>query len=410
MGLIPCLERMSETGTPAPEPEKTPGEQIASPASAVEHPYYGRAARLESIVLVVVLCADFIALSYYPDGSIITNPPLVFAASMLYGLLGILRKPAILRISMPAQMVLAGIGCAFGPARFYQWLFVPLVVRACFLVSRRTALFSALICLVVFTVAYSLTFEQRYASLEGGLAALLFAHLLQLSVLLFSAVVITLSLLAEYQSRMKAEKLAREIEEIARKLERTEIGREIHDSLGHSLTTLNLHLTLAEKVFESDPQKSKAALSLARDFARQSIADVRFALQALRSDKLRMDEAVGRLVEDLEKVHSVKVTAVMTWPALSTEQAHHLYCIIRECLNNTQKYAQAKEISIEASYDSAFLNVLIKDDGQGFDPSLPRDGSYGLMGASERLAQLGGSFSVQSSPGAGTVVSIKLPL
>ncbi|HNH72339.1 MAG TPA: ATP-binding protein [Candidatus Obscuribacter sp.] len=169
-------------------------------------------------------------------------------------------------------------------------------------------------------------------------------------------------------------------------------------------------MTLAEKVFESDPQKSKAALSLARDFARQSIADVRFALQALRSDKLRMDEAVGRLVEDLEKVHSVKVTAVMTWPALNTEQAHHLYCIIRECLNNTQKYAQAKEISIEAFHDSECLNVLIKDDGQGFDPSLPRDGSYGLMGASERLAQLGGSFSVQSSPGAGTVVSIKLPL
>ncbi|NJL71486.1 MAG: hypothetical protein HC888_07640 [Candidatus Competibacteraceae bacterium] len=59
-----------------------------------------------------------------------------------------------------------------------------------------------------------------------------------------------------------------------------------------------MHLTLAEKVFDSDPQKSKAALSLARDFARQSIADVRFALQALRSDKLRMDEAVNRLVEE----------------------------------------------------------------------------------------------------------------
>ncbi|NJL71485.1 MAG: hypothetical protein HC888_07635 [Candidatus Competibacteraceae bacterium] len=86
-----------------------------------------------------------------------------------------------------------------------------------------------------FFISYVFTFEQRYASVEGGLSALLFAHLLQLSVLLFSAVAITLALLAEYQSRMKAEKLALEIEEIARKLERTEIGREIHDSLGHSL-------------------------------------------------------------------------------------------------------------------------------------------------------------------------------
>ncbi len=401
---------MSDAGTPVSKFEQPEGEQIALPAPELEHPYYGKAVRLESIVLIVVLCADFIAVSYYPDGSIVTNPNLVVGVSLLYGLLGLLRQPAISRISIPVQMVLAGLGCAFGPARFYQWLFVPLVVRACFLVSRRMVILCGLLCLVIFSFSYVFTFEQRYASVEGGLSALLFAHLLQLSVLLFSAVAITLALLAEYQSRMKAEKLALEIEEIARKLERTEIGREIHDSLGHSLTTLNLHLTLAEKVFDSDPQKSKAALSLARDFARQSIADVRFALQALRSDKLRMDEAVNRLVEDIEKGRSLKVTMLTNWPALSTEQAHHLYCTIRECLNNAQKYAQAQEISIEAFHDSTVLTVLIKDDGRGFDPSLPRDGSYGLVGASERLAQLGGSFSVQSAPGAGTAVSIKLPL
>lgn len=379
------------------------------------HPYYRKVRWLEAIILSVVLSADIIALSYYQTG-VLTHPVLAFAVLILYGGSSIIqaRTSSFSKIVPFLQIALTVLGCAAGPARFYQWLFVPVVVRACFFWTRQQVVILTSGCILLFGLVYCLTFRERQGLADGSildnaLPALLFAHSLQLSVLLFSALLVTFSLLAEYESRMRAEKLATEIEEIARKLERTEIGRDIHDSLGHSLTTLNLHLTLAEKVFTSDPEKSKSSLQLARDFARQSIADVRFALQALHSEKLRMDEAVTRLVEDLEKVREIKVVTRMDWPALNTEQAHHLYCIIRECLNNTQKYAQANEVSIDAKSDGAMLTVVVQDNGAGFNSNEQVNG-YGLKGIAERVQHLNGTCKIESNPGAGTSVSIQIPL
>lgn len=379
------------------------------------HPYYRKVRWLEAIILCVVFSADVIALSYYQTG-VLTHPVLAITVLFLYASCTVIqtRSSSFSKIVPFLQIALTALGCATGPARFYQWLFVPVIVRACFFWTRKQVVALSSGCILLFGLVYYVTFRERQGLTDGSildnaLPALLFAHSLQLSVLLFSALLVTFSLLAEYESRMRAEKLAAEIEEIARKLERTEIGRDIHDSLGHSLTTLNLHLTLAEKVFTSDPEKSRSSLQLARDFARQSIADVRFALQALHSDKLRMDEAVTRLVEDLEKVREIRVVTRMDWPALNTEQAHHLYCIIRECLNNTQKYAQANEVSIDAKPDGAMLTVIVKDNGTGFDATEQING-YGLKGIAERVQHLHGTCKIESTPGAGTSVSIQIPL
>ena len=116
-----------------------------------------------------------------------------------------------------------------------------------------------------------------------------------------------------------------------------------------------------------------------------------------------------RQVEDLEKVREIKVVTRMDWPALNTEQAHHLYCIIRECLNNTQKYAQANEVSIDAKCDGAMLTVVVQDNGTGFDAAEQISG-YGLKGIAERVQHLNGTCKIESTPSVGTSVSIQIPL
>jgi signal transduction histidine kinase len=91
------------------------------------------------------------------------------------------------------------------------------------------------------------------------------------------------------------------------------------------------------------------------------------------------------------------------------EQRRNIYLIFKEALNNAAKYSGSKKIEINSSLYKEQLLLVIKDEGQGFDYSLTKKGN-GLKNLSRRAVELGGRLEIESSPGAGTCVSLSLPL
>jgi signal transduction histidine kinase len=89
------------------------------------------------------------------------------------------------------------------------------------------------------------------------------------------------------------------------------------------------------------------------------------------------------------------------------EQRTCIYRIVQEALRNVTRHAKAKNVRIQLAEDEGALSLSIQDDGRGFLPE--REKGIGLLGMEERVKHLGGWFHVESQPGDGTTIQVKLP-
>ena len=101
---------------------------------------------------------------------------------------------------------------------------------------------------------------------------------------------LSFAVIAERKSRQKAEFLAKEVEALAATLERTRIARDIHDSLGHTLTTLDIQLEVAQTLRQRAPEQALQALDTAKLLASQCLADVRRAVQTMRQTNFNLNQ------------------------------------------------------------------------------------------------------------------------
>jgi signal transduction histidine kinase len=216
-------------------------------------------------------------------------------------------------------------------------------------------------------------------------------------------------LVAERKSRQKVEVLAQQVELQAAKLERTRIAREIHDSLGHSLTTLDVQLQLAQRLFQTNPTASQEAVAIAHQLAKQCLQDVRRSVQMLRHDEFDLNLALTNLTDRIRQDRSLEIHCTLKLPVLTTQQSHQLYCIIQEGLTNIQKYAKATKVNLSGYTTPTAIEIELRDNGIGFDPATTRAG-FGLLGMRERVQLLDGQFKIQSAVGQGTSIYITIPL
>ncbi|MEB3292493.1 MAG: sensor histidine kinase [Synechococcales bacterium] len=203
------------------------------------------------------------------------------------------------------------------------------------------------------------------------------------------------------------------VEDLATLQERNRIAREIHDSLGHSLTAFNLHLDAALRLFQSDPKEAQDLMREAKQLGSQALQDVRQSVTTLRSDPLQnqsLADSIQRLVEDFQRSTQVqpRVTiALSPEPSLPVKTA--LYRIVQESLTNIAKYAQASQVEISLQAPSPTqIQLRIQDNGIGFLPEQTRSG-FGLQGMRERAIALGGQWQVRSQPGQGCVIEVQVP-
>jgi signal transduction histidine kinase len=244
-------------------------------------------------------------------------------------------------------------------------------------------------------------------------------------VFMFGGILLSLQLLVD---RILAEKQAKEelsianqrirsyalrAQEIGGLQERNRIAREIHDSLGHSLTALNLHLEMALKLSQLKPEKSREVLAEAKRLGSIALSDVRQSVSAMRSDPLQNQDlptAIQKLADEFEFSNHLKPLCHLdATPDLPQPIATTIYRIVQEALTNISKYAQASEVQIEIYRRLTELELRIIDNGQGFVPTNNMTG-FGLQGMKERVLSLQGRFAIISEPNRGCQIVAIIPV
>ncbi|MEO0539702.1 MAG: sensor histidine kinase [Cyanobacteria bacterium P01_A01_bin.105] len=361
------------------------------------------------------------------------SPWLQFICIVVFGSLG-LRLPTgsmALRFGHTAlQTLLISITgvVALASGRLFPSMHLVLVIRSCFMYDLVGRLVVSSLSLILFSWTLQLRLRMVLTVLPPRPARLMRQVLpnLQLNTLFLFAltlafvVLLVNALLTERQSQAKLrhaneqlQQSAKEIERLAMDQERSRIARDIHDSLGHSLTALNIQLEGALKLADRDPPKARTFLTEAKHMGSVALQEVRQSVAALRGEPLKgiaLADGIAELVDNFQKASGITPTVDLALPATLSEPARlALYRIVQEGLTNILKHAQPQTVKLAIATHAQRVMLTLTDDGRGFEPTLLSTG-YGLRGMRERAEALGGSFTIQSQPSCGSSLQVSLPL
>ncbi|MCU0570919.1 MAG: sensor histidine kinase [Oculatellaceae cyanobacterium Prado106] len=195
--------------------------------------------------------------------------------------------------------------------------------------------------------------------------------------------------------------------------ERNRIARDLHDSLGYALTSLNIQLQTAIKLWQLDPNQAQRFLTEAHRLGGLAMQEVRQSVKTLREDHLEsqpLNERIAELLHAFRATTHIHLNVQIESPLLlPTPMQTPIYRIIQEALNNICKYAKATQVSLQLSTTATTVHLIVQDNGQGFNLAIAPSG-FGLQGIQERVTLLRGHVQIQSQPGAGCRIEVKLPL
>ena len=203
--------------------------------------------------------------------------------------------------------------------------------------------------------------------------------------------------------------------------ERTRLSREIHDSVGQGLSSINLLLQAAEQVWDTQPVAAREHVRTAASTARYGLDEVRLVVRDLAPTELAVDggtasalpAALRRAAEQAAPGVHVEVRVDGTAVPVPAEIAAALLRTARGALANVAEHAAAQRVAITLTYQVDEVVLDVRDDGRGFAPGrvVPKGSrGRGLAGIRERATTLGGHADIESAPGEGTTVSVRFPL
>jgi signal transduction histidine kinase len=198
--------------------------------------------------------------------------------------------------------------------------------------------------------------------------------------------------------------------------QRRRIARELHDQFGQQLSALMLKLASLRRDQGRRTQFSEQLEPLER-IARQLGADLDQLVSRLRPpalDDLGLMAALDQYVRHWSEefgVHAELHAKGVDAGGLSSDTETALYRIVQEALNNVAKHSQAKTVAILLNQGADRVSLIIEDDGVGFTVDQRFQAHrFGVTGMRERTALLTGTFDIESSPGHGTTVAVRIPL
>jgi signal transduction histidine kinase len=220
------------------------------------------------------------------------------------------------------------------------------------------------------------------------------------------------------EAHQQLQTYANQVEELTVGRERTRIAREIHDSLGHYLSILNIQLETISKLQEHDPTRLAAEIAEARKVAAQSMQEARNAVAALRPSSittLNLSEALTRLGTEFQRnAQATELTLDLetSIPQLTPAIQVAFYRVAQEALTNIRKHTQASKVLLRLRYEDERLEMLIRDNGQALltSETKKKEGGFGLIGLSERVKLLGGDVEYGPTDEGGYRVIVHVPV
>lgn len=206
----------------------------------------------------------------------------------------------------------------------------------------------------------------------------------------------------------------------AQETERGRISRELHDRLGQDLTALKLGLQILRKQgpFAAPVQNSIANLEKLAEGLMRDIHRLAWELRPSALDDLGLELALRRYATEWSETTGLRLdfhSQGLEGQRLPLEFETALYRVTQEALTNIIRHAQAKRVSVLLDRLPACVSLIVEDDGRGFaadavmhNPNAQE--KLGLLGMEERVTLAGGAFTIESTPGSGTTIFVRLPL
>jgi signal transduction histidine kinase len=202
--------------------------------------------------------------------------------------------------------------------------------------------------------------------------------------------------------------------------EREHMARELHDELSQELSFINVQAQTIDDLLASGKiEQASTQLQLLAQIARSAQVDVRGQISKLSIEKIPpggLAGALQRFLVEFERLYGIcsefNLSADPLELSLEPTAEVQLVRITQEALTNVRKHANAKRVGVCLERDLHNVILTIHDDGAGFYPDEHSDErrTFGLNIMAERAAEIGGNLVVQSAPGQGTRVIVKIPV
>ena len=205
--------------------------------------------------------------------------------------------------------------------------------------------------------------------------------------------------------------LYRQAQSLAVLEERQNLARNLHDAVNQSLFSAGLIAEVLPRLWERDQEEARRSLEDLRRLTRGAMAEMRALLAELRPSTLT-DSDLGDLLRllgnALEGRTNLPVAVTVSGEFILPAEAQvAFYRVCQEALNNIAKHAKASKVEINLKQEETVIELLIRDNGQGFDPKQTFSGHYGLSMMRERAEAVGALLSIASQPGLGTELTIR---
>lgn len=350
---------------------------------------------------------------------------LILLTLLLMGLALPKVKPSLAYLYTALQMGLILLGTTLGYLHILPTLYLIVMIRSCFLLQPPGRLIVAGLSFIFFAVhqvQYLTTIMPVWPPTTGEQRIWMhqIAEFLMFGLSLFLVSRLVTTLIAERRTQEKLtqahhqlRQYSLQIEELAAVQERNRIARDIHDSLGHALTSLNVQLQTGLKLWHRQPEEAHAFLQQAQQLGTMAMREVRQSVNALRADdqpEPPLQESMATLLHDFRQSTGIPVqSSIHLTTTLLPEVSRALYRLTQEALTNICKHAEATEVRLDLNTEPDHVCLAIADNGRGFCDHHSTSG-YGLQGMKERVAALNGNFYLQTSPSQGCEITITLPL
>lgn len=218
---------------------------------------------------------------------------------------------------------------------------------------------------------------------------------------------------AELQKEMRDREQAEHQRALAQ--ERARIARDLHDDLGSNLTEITMLATAgpgSKWLAEDAAERMESIAGKSRTLV-NALDEIVWAIDPNRDTLASVARYLASYAEEF--LAGLKIACRVQIPnsfpdlVVSGEVRHHLFLAVKEALNNAIRHGNAAEINFRVRVSQDRLLISITDNGTGFDTS-ERSNGYGLVNLRNRLEHLHGRCELESTPGAGTTVSLELPL
>ncbi|MCZ2257644.1 sensor histidine kinase [Sporosarcina sp. G11-34] len=203
----------------------------------------------------------------------------------------------------------------------------------------------------------------------------------------------------------------------AQEEERKRLSRDIHDGPAQTLATVLLRCGLIEKMYaEKGPEPAFAEMADLKLTVKDALLEVRRIIYDLRPMALDDLGLIPTLRKYLSKIGEFEKNINIHFEDNGMKKRLHtdfevaVFRLVQESVTNSLKHGNVRDIWVRIEVLSCVLNIVVEDNGKGFNPQKVHDKSFGLIGMRERIDLLKGNMKISSTPGNGTKIDFQIPL